>query len=837
MTQQPVLYLLSGNGSTRRWWEDTIPFFKTVRPVAIELPGFGDNPDTRFGSLDELAGALIEMTPEKGEIFACGVNALVALQAQVRKPGHFSKLILLAPVGAFLWERGFVKLMSLKPMRSMIHFLLRRYPKVFRKKFSAQRWTDAQYDRMGEGYRKCRAFKAYFDFVKPWTALNLLEWVEGPVELIWGSRDAVLDARQIVAWDSILPRAELRIQIREDWGHYPYIDDPEGFAAYAQAMPEGWRAHTKGGRLKLAAMAGLPVPKARSVFSAEELVALKADLKGGQYAVRSSNSGEDQIDGSQAGLNDSFLRVPVGDVAAKAAHLLEQGMDEVVVQEFVAPKVSGVAFVRKISMEVDWVEGHLEALVNGKVEPERVILTKMGKDWKAGDPGKLRLAGVDPGALVTFLQTVIQAFHYHPSDVEWAWDGKQFWLFQIRPVSAYTWRRCLTSANLDEILPRQVSGLMEQAQRRASLSIGRIYGLWDSRVLSDHEPFSVVWQDASYINSDLFLARFRDWGLPSSLYANEIGGAVPEMKFHLGRFLRNIPVFIRMTFAARKAMLDTSQRLAAFEAELAGLEAQLMEARAEFRNTQIKGADIAQLEAALVNWFVRFYVFIVQQNMVINACLSSSFGKFLGRPRTVYQHLDAESAPHRLVYESDPATARPDRLPPALEAYPSWSGLQKLMHRLGAPGLNGLYFQIREWFRDNNMRLFHRLHLQLQCTEYLLPHPGIRSVSGTFWEDGSGKMQQSRSFVIYPGSAEGRVGEDILLVDALEPGHYARYKQAKAVIARTGGRLSHGATLLRELKKPAAVMPEAGPEWEGKVVHYADGALSEIALSTKVREV
>jgi hypothetical protein len=39
---------------------------------------------------------------------------------------------------------------------------------------------------------------------------------------------------------------------------------------------------------------------------------------------------------------------------------------------------------------------------------------------------------------------------------------------------------------------------MEHAQRHAALSLSRLYALWDTRVLNDHEPFTVVHQDASY---------------------------------------------------------------------------------------------------------------------------------------------------------------------------------------------------------------------------------------------------------------------------------------------------------------------------------------------------
>jgi hypothetical protein len=40
-----------------------------------------------------------------------------------------------------------------------------------------------------------------------------------------------------------------------------------------------------------------------------------------------------------------------------------------------------------------------------------------------------------------------------------------------------------------------------------------------------------------------------------------------------------------------------------------------------------------------------------------------------------------------------------------------------------------------------------------------------------------------------------------------------------------GGRLSHGSTLLRELRKPSAVIPEVDRNWLGREVLYRDGKL------------
>lgn len=819
MNPSPTLYLLSGNGSIRAWWDDTLPFFTQQRPVPIELPGFGDNDSGQYQSLAQLADALIGMTERGSEIFAVGVNGLVVLHALVREPEHFSKVSLLAPVGAFLWERRFVKLMSPRPVRSFIHFLLSHFPRLFRRKFSAKTWTQAQYARMGEGYRKCRAFTTYFDIVQPENALDLFDRITAPIELIWGTRDAVLGVDQAAAWDSILPRAALTITLKPDWGHYPYIDNPAGFAAWMEAHTAGFRAHGKGGRLRLAQLAGLPVPALYTVSQIGDFDPIESELRASRlYALRSSNLHEDHIDHSQAGLNTTLLRVRKQDIRPQLAHMFEEGMAEVVIQEFVQPLVSGVAFVRHISAEIEWVEGHLEALLEGKQPGNRLICSKMGGEWTTPASRELA-AGLRTQQLEAFLQRCIRAFHYVHADIEWAWDGQQFHLLQLRPVTAYGWRRCLTSANLDEILPRQVSRAMEHAQRLAAPYIGTVISRWDPRVLNDNEPFSVTYADASYINSDLFLSRFCDWGLPSSMYAGEIGGAVPALPFRLGRFVRSLPRFLRMGFATRRSLDQIEPQLTSFVDELDRL----------YREEAVR--DTEAQEAALMRWFVRYYLFIVRTNILINSAISSSFGSFFGKGDTVYQNLDHKASPHRLPYESDPATPRPGQEPLPLTAFPTWNAAIRLLHRLGMPGLRGKYTEVREWFRDNNMRLFYRLHHELKDSAWLEPYPSQRTQAGTFWQDGGPAVQQDFSFVIYPGSVRGILGQDILLVDALEPGHFEQYRQAQAVISRTGGRLSHGATLLRELKKPAAVMSKVEDAWIGKQVLYADGKI-EVAEET-----
>lgn len=814
MSAKPFLYLLAGNGGAADWWDDALPLFRHYHPQPLELPGFGDNPAPPLPDIASYAEALLAATQPGSHILAVGVNALLVMHALARRPGHFQRTVLLAPVGAFLWQRRLPALMAPKPMRLLAYWLLAYKPHWLAHKFSRQRWSAAQYRRMGRGYRRCRAFLPYWDMVRADTALPLLEWINDSVELVWGEHDAVLGREQASAWSAILARADLHISIQPGWGHYPWIDQPSEFVAWLESGQPGFVAHGKGGRLQLAALAGLPVPAAVSVSRADDprVAALLASQPDATWAVRSSSHAEDQADQANAGLSTTYLQVTSTAVPEHIGLLRQAGVEEVVVQRFVAPVLSGIAFVRHLAAEVEWVEGHLAGLADGQLNPQRAILSRLGGDWASGHFPTQH--GLSQQALWQFLQAVLHAFHYVHGDVEWAWDGQQLWLLQYRPISDYGWRRHLTAANIAEILPPQPSRLVEYAQRRAAGSIPAIMARWDARVLQDAEPFTARYGDASYINNDLFLARLADWGLPSQHYANEVGGSAPKLPLRPARLLRHLPLFWRMQQRSRAALPDLAAGLQRFDTELDQL-------RAQAANGQ-----------QLADWFCRFYVFVVQGNLCIGTALAGSGGSLLGQPATAYATLG--HAPHRLPWETDPATARPAYSPLPLQPFPHWPAAIKLAHRLGLPGMRGYYLQVREWYRDNLMRIFFRLHHAMPESDrayWYAPHPASRTQPGAFWQDGQADHTQAQGFVIYPGSAEGILGQDILLEATLDPGRHAHYREARAVIARMGGRLSHGATLLRELRKPAAVLPQVDPTWVGQAVRYQDGQLSLISVS------
>jgi len=245
-------------------------------------------------------------------------------------------------------------------------------------------------------------------------------------------------------------------------------------------------------------------------------------------------------------------------------------------------------------------------------------------------------------------------------------------------------------------------------------------------------------------------------------------------------------------------------------------------------NSQLKEKSTLskkEFETRLVNWFVRYYTFIVQSNIIINTMITTCGGSWLTKIKTVYSE-DHNLTNHRVKFESDVASIRTGKLiNHQLSNFPTFNILQQGWHRLGLPGLGGLYFAIREWFRDNNMKLFFIIHNELKSSNWLKLIEPKRERSGTFWQSGMDIGKQDHGFLIYPGRVTGIVGSDIIVVDALDPGHIEDYIAAKAVISKSGGRLSHGATLLREKRIPSAIIPDISVEMDQKIT-FNNGKIS-----------
>jgi phosphohistidine swiveling domain-containing protein len=219
-------------------------------------------------------------------------------------------------------------------------------------------------------------------------------------------------------------------------------------------------------------------------------------LADAKVAVRSSATGEDSARASFAGMHRSFLNVSgvaaVLEAAQRCIDSLETPeaiayrrrmgfRDEevrcaVVVCEMVDARSAGVAFScdpatgRRDLISIDAAEGLGDAVVSGRVNPQRMIwrnqdglLSRQGGGVPSG-PGRALL----PAPIEEELAHLVERVHWalgeapDPQDIEWAYDGEHLWLLQARPVTTLPragWPetaalpRYWSTANLKDSLP------------------------------------------------------------------------------------------------------------------------------------------------------------------------------------------------------------------------------------------------------------------------------------------------------------------------------------------------------------------------------------------------
>lgn len=221
--------------------------------------------------------------------------------------------------------------------------------------------------------------------------------------------------------------------------------------------------------------AGFPVPDGLVILSTatEREVAALANHRwfdrlpaGVLFAVRSSGIDEDGAGESFAGIHDTILNVPRGELSVAIAKCRASGRSSqalayrhsrgistddiamgVLIQRMIQPSAAGVAFTVNLVTGADdelvinssWGLG--EALVSGLVDPDELVVRKQDGEllWsRLGDKGDVGQSGTSSmtpaqiGALAATLNGIEQ--HYGaPQDVEWCHDGSSFWIVQARP--------------------------------------------------------------------------------------------------------------------------------------------------------------------------------------------------------------------------------------------------------------------------------------------------------------------------------------------------------------------------------------------------------------------
>lgn len=230
---------LGGNGHCAARLDGARRHLSGVDLADTSYPGFEGRP--RAGSfeafLDAVAARLREAAPAL--VYGTGIGGLLALCLRARGELAGVPLVFQGPVLWGLEHRLMPRMMRL----GLAQLALRRAfaAPAFQRRFARKYFTRAPEPRLlaafFDGYARCAAAPDFFAWMTPALLRRLeAEIAARPEALVdvrvwWGGLDRVVSPRELRWTEAALgPGARWPLRTFPQWGHYPMIDDPEGWA-------------------------------------------------------------------------------------------------------------------------------------------------------------------------------------------------------------------------------------------------------------------------------------------------------------------------------------------------------------------------------------------------------------------------------------------------------------------------------------------------------------------------------------------------------------------------------------------------------------------------------
>jgi pyruvate,water dikinase len=318
-------------------------------------------------------------------------------------------------------------------------------------------------------------------------------------------------------------------------------------------------------------------------------------LGAGAVAVRSSATVEDLPHHSAAGLHDTVLDVSgIADLLAAVkrcwaslwteravAYRARNGLAAadvamaVIVQRLVRADVAGVLFTahpltgNREQLTVEGSFGLGEAVVSGKVSPERLVLARQGLgvlEHTTGDQGgSAPLPCLDPSTARRLAELGLRAEAAlgGPQDIEWAVAGGAIALLQSRPITtqgptdAWEDRQVWSNLNTGEVMPDVASPLTWSTiqfilQRVFGQTLGQLGLDFDVNELAGLIAGRAYFNLTTFVGIFQLLPGFRHMD-PQEIFGGAQGKLLaeqvrrernPNLHLHWGRLLRNVPGFL-----------------------------------------------------------------------------------------------------------------------------------------------------------------------------------------------------------------------------------------------------------------------------------------------------
>lgn len=243
------LLLVHGNGGASSRFKLFIAHLEKddqslTKAFIPELPGFEGRP-IPGGKLDwkglirPLQTVISDRHQQEWVLYGHGIGGSILLEWASR---GFSltetvswepkAVILHAPIGASLAHRWFPKVMKVRPMRALIHWLI--YQKWLQAAWEKKLFLKPDQipaklkDQFFRDYRQCKAFPGLFDLIdEAWYAQVRSRLNEYPFRFIWGEKERVVASQFLQYWKNDFPRSHF--ELIPEWDHFPMLEQPTEF--------------------------------------------------------------------------------------------------------------------------------------------------------------------------------------------------------------------------------------------------------------------------------------------------------------------------------------------------------------------------------------------------------------------------------------------------------------------------------------------------------------------------------------------------------------------------------------------------------------------------------
>jgi pyruvate,water dikinase len=383
-------------------------------------------------------------------------------------------------------------------------------------------------------------------------------------------------------------------------------------------------------------------------------------LRAGRVIVRSSAIGEDSATASFAGQLDSFPDLDSCPGVAKALkscwasywsdrslfYQLSRGVKleglGVLVQSQIEPLAAGVLFTEapmpgnhQDCMMAEYVYGHGEQLVSGKVTPGCLFISRNATEWRwqaapeQSDERQTELFQTNWPLELGRFGKILENERGVAQDIEWALDGAgKLWLVQSRPITkpvkhgeqpnnknraVVVW----SNANINENFPDPVCPLLYSFAAKGYThyfsGVARAFGISAKRLRSMQEPLDGIigihgarlYYNLTNIHAVMRMAPFGD---ELAEYFNHFVGAQQNPETEGERFSKPGRSRLAQFAELLTILLKTAWQYLFIQRRIAGFEARV-DAYAENTRTELLASrNLAELNAGLKGFLdIRFH--------------------------------------------------------------------------------------------------------------------------------------------------------------------------------------------------------------------------------------